>query len=67
MVGHGFHFCLDHMDPLLEWLPLHRGFQTILPDGFDLELFKEEILYIVKVEKFANQSTIKRSKLSPSI
>jgi hypothetical protein len=37
----------------LEWLPFHSGLQTIFPDGVDLEPFKEEVFYIVKIEKFA--------------
>jgi hypothetical protein len=41
------------MDPLLKWLPLHHGLQTILTHRVDFEPFKEKILYIMKVEKFA--------------
>jgi hypothetical protein len=52
MVGHGFHPGLDHMYSLLKWFPLHDGPQTILSNRLDIKPFKEEILYIMKVEKF---------------
>jgi hypothetical protein len=56
------------MDPLLKQLPLHNSLQAILTDGVDFEPFKEKILDIMKVEKFAQpiyHQTIQT--LSPNI